>query len=220
MTDKKEEWEIGYSRENPANPPQEAKTVNSEKSQTLVGQMLDGRFLIEKDLTEGGADAGGIGLIYLAQDMKLMGKKMVVKILQKALLQNEDIARKFQHEKEALIRLDHPNIVRILDSGTLSDGNPFMVMDYIQGYSLRRVLSQKKELSFLFCAHIIETVTSALGAAHAEKILHRDIKPENIMLTPQQEGAERVRVIDFWHRAGRKCKTRSIHGNRTRYRHG
>lgn len=197
MTDKKQdEGEIIHPKSNPP-VDSEAVTPRFDKSDAMVGQMLDGRFLVKKDLTEGGADAGGIGLVYLAEDLKLLGRQVVVKILQKAALKNPDILRKFQHEKEALIRLDHPNIVRILDSGTLSDGNPFMVMDYIQGYSLRRVLSQKKELSFLFCAHIIETVTSALGAAHAEKILHRDIKPENIMLTPQQEGAERVRVIDF-----------------------
>lgn len=197
MTEKKEEWEIGYSRENPATPSEKAKTAKFEKIDALVGQLLDGRFLIEKDLTEGGADAGGIGLVYLAQDLKLMGKQVVVKILQKAALENEDMVRKFQHEKEALIRLDHPNIVRILDSGTLSDGNPFMVMEYIAGYSLRHLLKERGKLSFDFIAHIAESVTDALSAAHSQKILHRDIKPENIMLTPPDEGFERVRLIDF-----------------------
>ena len=100
--------------------------------------MIDGRFLIEKNLTDAGADAGGIGIVFLARDMKLMGRKTVVKILQKAMLAVDEIARKFQHEKEALIRLDHPNIVRILDSGNLSDGNPYLVMEYIPGNSLRR----------------------------------------------------------------------------------
>jgi serine/threonine protein kinase len=197
MTDKNEEREKDQSRENPINPPDVARTVDFGRSETLVGQTLDGRFLIEKDLTEGGADAGGFGLIYLARDVKLMGREVVVKILQKAKVQNKDVARKFQHEKEALIRLDHPNIVRILDSGTLSDGNPFMVMEFIEGYSLRRRLREKGKLSFDEAAHIIEKVTDALGTAHSKKILHRDIKPENIMLTPQEEGFDRVRLIDF-----------------------
>ena len=196
MTDKKEEWEIGYSKEHPP-IESEAIAADFQKSETLVGQMLDGRFLIEQDLTEGGADAGGIGLVYLAKDMKLMGKQTVVKILQKARLKNEDIVRKFQHEKEALIRLDHPNIVRILDSGTLSDGNPFMVMEYIEGYSLRRKLRETGKLPLAECAHLIESVTDALDAAHAKKVLHRDIKPENIMLTPSGDELERVRLIDF-----------------------
>lgn len=198
MAEKKEEWEIGYSREiTAAAPLNEAKTVSFDKPDKLIGQMLDGRFLIEKDLTEGGADAGGIGLVYLAQDLKLLGKEVVVKILQNAAAQNENIVRKFQHEKEALIRLDHPNIVRILDSGTLSDGNPFMVMDFIEGYSLRRKLRDHRKLPLAECAHLIETIGTALGVAHSKKVLHRDIKPENVMLTPEAEGYERVRLIDF-----------------------
>lgn len=197
MTEKKHEGEADQTK--PYTPAETAAlTSKIVSSDAMVGQMLDGRFLIKKDLTEGGADAGGIGLVYLAQDSKLLNRQVVVKILQKAAIENPDILRKFQHEKEALIRLDHPNIVRILDSGTLSDGNPFMVMEYIAGYSLRRVLSERRPLSLTYCAHVIESVTSALGAAHAEKILHRDIKPENIMITPQAGGdVDRVRVIDF-----------------------
>ncbi len=196
MNDKKIERQLNDSQDQ-LSVETEAMTVDFEKLDTLVGQMLDGRFLIEKDLTEGGADKGGIGLVYLARDMKLMGRETVVKILQKAMIQNEDIARKFQHEKEALIRLDHPNIVRILDSGTLSDGNPFMVMEFIEGYSLRRRLREMVKLSFDEASYIIEKVANALGVAHSKKVLHRDIKPENIMLTPQEEGFDRVRLIDF-----------------------
>ncbi len=173
------------------------KFDNFVKPETLVGQILDGRFLIEKDLTDGGADAGGIGLVYLAKDLKLLSKNVVVKILQKAALKNENIVRKFLHEKEALIRLDHPNIVRILDSGTLSDGNPFMVMEFIEGYSLRRKLRENKILSLNECANLIEKISNALSAAHSKKVLHRDLKPENVMLTPQEDGYERVRLIDF-----------------------
>ena len=196
MTDKKQEWEIGNSREN-LSVETELITADFQKPDALVGQMLEGRFLIEQNLTDGGADEGGFGLVYLAKDLKLLGKQTVVKILQKNALKNEDVVRKFQHEKEALIRLDHPNIVRILDSGTLSDGNPFMVMEYIEGYSLRRKLRETRKLPLAECAHLIESVTDALDAAHAKKVLHRDIKPENIMLTPTGDEFERVRLIDF-----------------------
>jgi serine/threonine-protein kinase len=196
MMNEKEEWEIGASRENPAAPPKPVN-VDFAKSASLVGTHLDGRFFIQKDLTDGGADAGGFGLVYLAKDMKLLGKDVVVKILRKTALENEDIVRKFLHEKEALIRLDHPNIVRILDSGTLADGNPFMVMEFIPGGSLRRKIKETGKFEFGEAAHLIESITDALGAAHSQKILHRDIKPENIMLTPQDDGPDRVRLIDF-----------------------
>lgn len=171
--------------------------VDFNQPQEFVGQTLDGRFLIEKNLTETGADAGGIGVVYLAKDLKLLGKQVVVKILQEAALRHGDIVRKFMHEKEALIRLDHPNIVRILDYGTLSNGNPFMVMSYIKGHSLRKPIAASGAQPFNFIAHVILSVTDALSAAHSEKILHRDIKPENIMLTPQDDAPDQVQLIDF-----------------------
>ncbi len=178
-------------------PAAEATTVDFNQPDSLVGRALDGRFMIEKNLTDTGADTGGIGVVYLARDTKLMGKEVVVKILNETALKHPDIVRKFEHEKEALIRLDHPGIVRILDSGRLVDGNPFMVMDYIKGHSLRKALQMAGKLPLEVVASIIESVTDALSAAHSEKILHRDIKPENIMLTPIDEGMYRVRLIDF-----------------------
>lgn len=196
MNDNNFDPDLNYSN-NPPSIETEVITIDFQKSDALVGQTLDGRFLIVKDLTESGADAGGIGLVYLAKDIKMMDRDVVVKILQKSVLENADLLRKFQHEKEALIRLDHPNIVRILDSGTLGDGNPFMVMEYIPGYSLNKVLRESGKLPFDFIAHVAESVTDALSAAHSQKILHRDIKPANIMLTPQEENFERVRLIDF-----------------------
>ena len=190
-----------YAAENLREPektsPSESNTVDFDKPDSLVGRRLDGRFLIERNLTEEGADQGGIGVVYLATDLKLMGKEVVVKILQEAALKHQDIVNKFQHEKEALIRMDHPGIVRILDSGSLKDGNPFMVMEYIKGYSLRKPIREQGPLPLHIVAHLLQSITDALGAAHAEKVLHRDIKPENIMLTPQGDDFDRVRLIDF-----------------------
>ncbi len=177
--------------------PSERTTIDFDQPSSLVGHCLDERFLIVKNLTESGADLGGIGVVYLATDTKLMGREVVVKILQESALKFDDIVRKFQHEKEALIRLDHPGIVRILDSGVLSDGNPFMVMDFIKGYSLRKTIRSFGQMPLDLVSHLVESITDAIGAAHSEKILHRDIKPENIMLTPQDEGFDRVRLIDF-----------------------
>ncbi len=102
MTDKKEEWELGFSK---AHPPidVEKTTEDFSKSDMLVGQTLDGRFLIERDLTEGGADAGGIGLVYLAKDMKLLGKFTVVKILQKSGSKMKILSVNFSTKKKHLL---------------------------------------------------------------------------------------------------------------------
>ncbi len=186
----------GSGADRPISLP-ETTTIDFEQPDALVGQRLDGRFLIEKNLKDSGADVGGIGVVYLARDTNLMGKEVVVKILNESALKHSDIVRKFLHEKEALIRLDHPGIVRILDSGKLMDGNPFLVMEFIKGHSLRKALEMSGRLPLDVTASIIEAVTDALSAAHSENILHRDIKPENIMLTPIEEGQYRVRLIDF-----------------------
>lgn len=176
---------------------QDATVIDFNQPEELVGQRLEGRFLIEKNLTDDGADAGGIGVVYLAKDLKLLSKKVVVKILKEKFAEDDDLLRKFQHEKEALIRLDHPGIVRILDSGTLTAGNPFLVIEFIEGHSLRKALSKVGRLPLDFAAHVISSIGYALAEAHSRKILHRDIKPENIMLTPQDHGPDRVRLIDF-----------------------
>lgn len=199
ITQEPTQEDIPYPEKTTRAIPMPPKILVELNPSVLEGYTLDNRFLIIRDLSKNeSADKGGIGLIYLAEDLKLLRKKVVIKILQETTSKNEDLARKFIHEKEALIRLDHhPNVVRILDSGTLSDGNPYMVMEYIHGYSLRLVLTQNKQLSFDFCAHVIESIANALFAAHSKNILHRDIKPENIMLTPQEESFEHVRLIDF-----------------------
>lgn len=175
----------------------EVLTADFERPETIIGQILEGRFLIEKDLADSGADKGGLGLVYLALDQKMMNRKVVIKILRRSSLESPEIIRKFQHEKEALIRLNHPNIVTILDSGTLSDGNPFLVMEYIQGFSLRKVLRDSQKIPLQNAAHYVESIGSALAAAHSQKVLHRDLKPENIMLTPQEGDLESVKLIDF-----------------------
>lgn len=171
--------------------------VNFTDADSLVGQILEGRFLIEKNLTDHGAEAGGIGVVFLARDLNLMDSQVVVKILSEKALRDPKIVRKFLHEKEALIKLDHPGIVRILDSGRLSDGNPFIVMEFIEGRSLRKLLESEDLLPFDLSAHIIESMADALAAAHAKGIYHRDIKPENVMLSPEDHSLDRVRLIDF-----------------------
>ena len=175
----------------------------------LIGQVLDGRYQIERNLAVNDSDArvavadkGGVGVIYLAKDLKNIARPVVVKVLRTEVVQNNPNAlRKFQHEREALIKFDHPGIVALLDSGILPDGNPYLVMPFIKGRSLRaamnHALARRELLNFAFCAGVIEAVTDALAAAHAEQILHRDIKPENVMLTLLPNNKERVRLIDF-----------------------
>src|ERR1044071_5389954 len=154
----------------------------------LTGKLLDGRYLIESQLGR-----GGLGVVYLARDTKLMDKRVVVKVLLEQL-GDEDTAhwvrRKFREEIEALARIDHPGVVGVMHAGDLPDGRPFIVMQYIEGRSLRSLMKQQGALEFARAASIIRQVGHAVGSAHSRGVIHRDLKPENIMLQSLEGGDE------------------------------
>ena len=165
---------------------------DDQQADRIIGTSIADRYLIEEKIGE-----GGIGSVYRASDRRVMGRKVVVKVLLDDWAEHGDILRKFEHEKEALARLDHPAIVNILDAGTLEGGKSFFVMPFVEGRTLREMLDQDGRPDWAACAHIIESVTDALAAAHSKGILHRDVKPGNIMLSELAGGKLRVLLIDF-----------------------
>src|SRR6266542_2054786 len=172
--------------------PQQNSTVISQP-EGLVGRMLESRYFIEKELGH-----GGVGVVYLARDRKLLDKAVVVKILLEKSLRDDWTVSKFQQEKEALARVDHPGVVGILDTGELPDGKAYIVMQYIDGVSLRDAIKTKPEgMDLERAASIIKQAGAALSAVHEKKIYHRDLKPENIMLQALGRGDEQVKIVDF-----------------------
>lgn len=157
----------------------------------LIGQVLDHRYFIDKKLGH-----GGVGVVYLARDRKLHDKAVVVKVLLEKSLQDSWVVQKFQQEKEALARVDHPGVVGILDNGELPNGQPYIVMQYIDGATLRTQI-KPQGIAFDYAAELIRQIGRALGAAHDKGIFHRDLKPENIMLQRLSDGEEQVKIIDF-----------------------
>jgi serine/threonine protein kinase len=166
---------------------------NSSAQDELVGTTIDLRYEIVNKL--GG---GGIGEVYLARDLKLHEKPVVVKVLLEKLLQDNWVLQKFQQEKEALARVDHPGVVGILDTGELRSGKPYIVMQYVDGMSLRDAVRAKpRGMELERAASIIKQIGAALGAVHEKKIFHRDLKPENIMLQKLARGDDHVKIVDF-----------------------
>jgi serine/threonine protein kinase len=159
--------------------------------QNLTGQVLDERYVIERELGH-----GGVGVVYLAQDRKLHDKRVVIKVLLDKSLDNAWVVQKFQQEKEALSRVDHPGVVGILDTGELPDGKPYIVMQYVDGVTLRSQI-KSEGIALNRAAEIIRQIGRALAAAHNKGIFHRDLKPENIMLQTFAGGEEQVKIIDF-----------------------
>src|SRR2546423_3223792 len=159
--------------------------------QCLNGTTLDSRYSIENQIGQ-----GGVGIVYLARDQKLHDKPVVIKVLHEKSSQDSWVVQKFQQEKEALARVDHPGVVGILDTGELPDGKPYLVMQYIDGVTLRSQI-KPEGMSLERAAEIIRQTGRALSAAHDRGIFHRDLKPENIMLQTFGSGEEQVKIIDF-----------------------
>lgn len=158
----------------------------------------DGVLLKDRYLIEGELGRGGIGVVYLARDTQLMNRRVVVKVLLEDstnALHNPWFKKKFEQEIEALVRLDHPGIVGVLDAGTMPDGKEFFVMQYVEGGPLRKLV--QGQMDFAQVARIVRQIGQALSAAHDKGIVHRDLKPENIMVQQVGENEEMIKLIDF-----------------------
>ncbi len=151
-----------------------------------IGRKLDGRYEITELIGE-----GGMANVYKATD-NVENKVVAVKILKKEFAENEEFLRRFRNESKAIAVLSHPNIVKVFDVG-FSDKIQFIVMEYIDGITLKEYMEQKGALTWKDSVHFIIQVLRALQHAHNKGIVHRDIKPQNIMKF--DDGT--IKVMDF-----------------------
>jgi serine/threonine protein kinase len=170
-------------------PPLNETTLPPQSN--LLGQIIDDRFVIEKELGR-----GGVGAVYLARDRTLHDKRVVIKVLLDRSLENSWVVQKFQQEKEALARVDHPGVVGVLGGGELPNSQPYIVMQFVDGVTLRSQIKSEGMPLDRAC-EIIKQIGRALSAAHEKGIFHRDLKPENIMLQSFGHDEEQVKIIDF-----------------------
>lgn len=176
-------------------PPDSGMTevIHSDGGQHPLspGMKLKGRYLIERELGR-----GGIGVVYLARDERLHSMPVVIKFLLEASGQNAWLATKFLQEAEALTRINHPGVVKVIDRDSTEDGRPFFVMEFVSGRTLRSVM-RSEGMDLAHAARILRQIGQALNAAHLQGVVHRDLKPENILLQTLSVGEEQVKVIDF-----------------------
>ena len=138
---------------------------------------------------------GGMGEVWLARHRRLAGKQVAVKVLHVDRQLPQEALGRFKREAEIAARLEHPNIVQVLDFNTLPTGQPYLVMEYLKGQSLAaRVRGRKFDLPQV--SGIMRQVGAALQAAHRAGVVHRDLKPENIFVIPTAVG-DQVKVLDF-----------------------
>jgi len=156
-----------------------------------TGQLLKDRYRIESFLARGGA-----GAVYRAHDEQLAGRPIIVKFMHAWARQYPWLKNKFRQEMEALARIDHHGVVGVLDAGETHDGLPFLVIEFIDGVTLRYEL-EKGPMEIGRVSRLIREIGRAVSAAHEKGVLHRDLKPENIMLEHPGTPEETVRLIDF-----------------------
>jgi eukaryotic-like serine/threonine-protein kinase len=163
-----------------------AHVTTTSVGDPLLGHSLEGRYQIVERLAR-----GGMATVYKAVDTRLT-RTVAVKVMHVGLGDDAEFARKFDREARAAARLSHPCVVSVFDQGT-DDGRPYIVMEYIEGDTLRDVINRDAPLPPLRALELIEPVLSALACAHESGLIHRDVKPENVLINPRGQ----LRVADF-----------------------
>ena len=173
-------------------PPKSTGTVGSSvPPRQLMGQLIDGKYLVRGILGE-----GGMGTVYEAENRHLR-RSVAVKVLHPAQARKKVAVKRFHQEARAAGAIGHPNICEVYDLGTLEDGSPYLVMEHLQGETLAERISAEGGLAFDDVLDVVTQVLSGLVAAHEKGIVHRDIKPENIFLTRRAGMAPVAKLLDF-----------------------
>jgi serine/threonine protein kinase len=157
----------------------------------LIGRTLPGGYLILELV-----GIGGMGRVYRAEQTNL-GRTVAVKIIHPHLVGEENAAARFITEARAASRLNHPNSVAIIDFGKSPDGQLYLVMEFLRGRDLARVIYDDGPLAFRRIVDVLRQTLAALAESHTQHIIHRDLKPENIILEPVRSGGDFVKVVDF-----------------------
>jgi serine/threonine protein kinase len=160
----------------------------------LIGEILDGKYRIERQLGE-----GGMGAVYFATHLGTE-RPVALKVIAPQFMQHDEFVERFRREARAAGRLRHPNVVDVTDFGFArvgADRMAYLVMEYLDGCTLDEILAEETSLPLSWVIDILEQTCSAVDEAHQQGIIHRDLKPDNIWLEPNRRGGYTAKVLDF-----------------------
>ncbi|GAB5407185.1 MAG: hypothetical protein Aurels2KO_54160 [Aureliella sp.] len=166
------------------------RTVASSSFKVAEKELnFGGKYRLREELGE-----GGFGVVYVAEQLKPVRRKVAIKVLKPGMDSKEVLAR-FDAERQALAMMDHPNVAKVLDGGMSEDGRPYFVMELIRGIPITAFCNSQK-LSILERLEIFRDTCLAVQHAHIKGIIHRDIKPSNVLVT-MRDDTPVAKVIDF-----------------------
>ncbi len=157
----------------------------------LVGHTLDEKYRLEERL-----GIGGMGTVYRARHL-LIDRPVAIKVLNQRFVEDEAARTRFRREARAAGRLQHANAVTVTDFGQSTDGYVYIVMELLEGRTLRDVLAKEAPLDPARAVSLMMQITAAVAAAHEAGIIHRDLKPANIFIVQRAEVPAVVKVLDF-----------------------
>jgi serine/threonine protein kinase/TPR repeat protein len=168
-----------------------SKTIPMRAADIVLGRtgVMIGRYKLLEQIGE-----GGFGVVYMAEQVEPVQRKVALKIIKPGMDTRAVIAR-FEAERQALALMDHPNIAKVLDAGATAASRPYFVMELVRGIPITDYCDQS-QLSAAERLHLFMKVCQAVQHAHQKGIIHRDIKPTNVLLT-LHDGAPVPKVIDF-----------------------
>src|SRR5438874_12981669 len=139
---------------------------------------------------------GGMGEVYKVIHVHLNAVR-VIKLMRSAIASDKNAHDRFLREARLSTRIQHPNVATLFDFATLDDGSRYMVWEFIEGTNLHELLESNGPLSPRYAAQLAVQALRGLDAIHRAGIVHRDVSPENLMITRDDEGNERVKIIDL-----------------------
>ena len=157
-----------------------------------AGALVAGKYRIERPLGQ-----GGMGYVVLARHVQL-DQPVALKFMHAwRASESPKGAARFLDEARAAARIHSDHVARVSDTGTLEDGSPYMVMEYLEGKDLEALLQERRRLPVPLAVAYAMQASEGLGEAHAAGIIHRDLKPANLFLARQTDGSVRLKLLDF-----------------------
>src|SRR5262245_35044177 len=157
--------------------PEQAEASAKERAKKLIGRVLSDRYRIDEL-----AAVGGMAAIYKGEHVHTR-KEIAIKVLHPETEGFPELVARFEREAIACSRINHPNVVSVIDFGRFGKGSFFLVLEYLVGQTLRNIM-RDGPVEAMRAAHIARQLAAGLGAAHQKGIIHRDVKPRNIMILP------------------------------------